>query len=155
MNKVSYVALPTEVAEYYRAGGFDANGQKPETHISTGSGLPCRHCLDYIEEGEPYLILAHRPFPDLHPYAELGPIFLHAEGCERHKESDGIPKMFLEWETVLVKGYGRDDRIVYGTGEIVESGRIEDKAHAVLAEIDVAYAHIRSAKNNCFMCRVE
>ncbi len=60
----------------------------PERRTSNGVGVPCRHCLRNVEAGRDYLILAYRPFPALQPYAETGPIFLHAEPCERALETD-------------------------------------------------------------------
>ena len=60
---IRFVALDTELVERLQRGGVDANGHKPERHISSGGMMPCRHCLTDIKAGEPYLILAHRPFP--------------------------------------------------------------------------------------------
>ena len=83
MLPIQFTSMPTEVARAYQAGAADANGQVPERHISDGDGVPCRHCQRDVAAGEPYLILAHRPFPTAQPYAEQGPIFLHAESCPR------------------------------------------------------------------------
>lgn len=155
MIALRYLALPTHEAEVYWAGKPDANGQTPERHVSPGGSIPCRHCLTEIAEGEPYLILAHRPFPAPQPYAEIGPIFLHAEPCERHPDAAATPKMFLGWERLLIKGYSADDRIVYGTGEVVPTADIERAAAAILERPGVAYVHGRSAKNNCYQVRIE
>lgn len=76
-----FVAIPTEIARAYQAGGPDANGQRPEHKVSDGGGNPCRHCLRMIPEGAGMLVLAHRPFPAPQPYAEMGPIFLCAGPC--------------------------------------------------------------------------
>ncbi len=95
MTGLKFIALATETAHALQAGRPDANGQAPERQISDGSGLPCRHCLSDVAAGEPFLILAHRPFPEAQPYAETGPIFLHAEPCERHGEGTEVPALFL------------------------------------------------------------
>ena len=60
---IRFVPLETELVQRLQAGGPDANGQVPERHTSSGGMMPCRHCLTDIAAGEPYLILAHRPFP--------------------------------------------------------------------------------------------
>ena len=120
---IRFVALDTELVKRLQNGGTDANGQKPERHVCSGGMMPCRHCLADIKAGEPYLILAHRPFPSAQPYAEQGPIFLHAESCPRHADSEDVPRMFLEREAYLIRGYGADDRIVYGTGQDRRSRR--------------------------------
>ena len=77
-----FVAIPTEIARHYQAGGVDSYGLLPERKVSDGGGNPCRHCLRMIPEGAGMLVLAHRPFGTLQPYAETGPIFLCADACE-------------------------------------------------------------------------
>jgi hypothetical protein len=155
MSKIRFIAMTTKEAESFRKGMPDANGHLPERHISDGSGNPCRHCLRDIAEGEPFLILAWRPFPAAQPYAETGPIFLHAEPCSRHDEAGAMPAMFAERERFLIRGYGPDDRIVYGTGQIVPTPDLESAATALLERGDIAYLHLRSGGYNCYQCRIE
>ena len=152
---IRFVALDTELVKRLQNGGADANGQKPERHISPGGMMPCRHCLADIRAGEPYLILAHRPFPEAQPYAELGPIFLHAESCTRHSVSEDVPRMFLEREAYLIRGYGADDRIVYGSGKIVAPAVMAEAAREAFGDPRVRYVHVRSASNNCYQCRID
>ncbi len=155
MTEIRFSSMPSEEAEAYRAGAPDANGQKPETHISNGSGVPCRHCLQDVGKDEPYLILAYRPFPNAQPYAEIGPIFLHAKPCTRNPETAEIPAMFQRRESSLIKGYNAEDRIVYGTGQIVPTKDMDAAAARILAREDVRYIHVRSSLNNCFSCRID
>ena len=117
--------------------------------------MPCRHCLSDVAAGESFLILAHRPFPEARPYAETGPIFLHGEPCERHGEGAEVPALFLSRAQALIRGYGKDDRIVTGTGQVVPSAEIGAVARDLLAVPEVAYLHLRSASNNCYQCRIE
>ena len=111
---MQFTTIPTEVVRQYQAGGADANGQMPERQLSDGGGNPCRHCLQMIPEGAGMLVLAHRPFPRPQPYAEVGPIFLCAVPCVAGT-GDMVPQMLASPEYIL-RGYGADDRIVYGTG---------------------------------------
>lgn len=150
-----FVALDSALARAWRGGTADANGQMPERLISDGGGNPCRHCLDDIAGGDPMLVLAHGPFPAPQPYAELGPIFLHAEDCPRYGETAGVPAMFLRREAILLRGYGVNDRIVYGTGQVIPTSEIETTARRLFQRDDVAYIHLRSASNNCYQCRIE
>lgn len=151
---IRFLPMPTETAAAYWNGGKDAYGMKPERHISDGNGVPCRHCLRLVGADEPYLILAHRPFPALQPYAETGPIFLHADPCFAHEPSNEMPPM-LTSSDYIVRGYSAENRILYGTGAVVPNADIPDHAARLLAHEDVAYLHIRSSRNNCFQCRVE
>ncbi|MFB2595452.1 DUF1203 domain-containing protein [Paracoccus sp. p4-l81] len=109
--------------------GTDAHGLPPERiAASTGTGTPCRHCLRQVPVGAPYLVLAHRPFAGRNPYTETGPIFL----CR----------------------YSHDERIVQGTGAVTPTDRIKAHRAELLARQDIAFVDIRSASNNCFLCRV-
>jgi hypothetical protein len=153
--RLIFKALPTEAVRALQVGAPDAYGLKPERKISDGDGVPCRHCLKNVAAGEPYLVLAYRPFPALQPYAETGPIFLHAEACERAAESDVLPELFEKTAAYIVRGYSADDRIVYGTGAVVPTAEISTRAGELLGCGDVAYLHMRSAKNNCYQCRIE
>lgn len=153
--KLNFVALDSATAQALRRGAPDANGQVPERQVSDGGGNPCRHCLEDIAKGAPMLVLAHRPFPTLQPYAETGPIFLHAEDCPRYRGEAGVPAMLLRREAVLLRGYGADDRIVYGTGKVVPTEDIAALARHLFERPEVAYIHLRSASNNCFQCRIE
>ncbi len=155
MTELRFIALATETVRALQAGSPDANAQPPERDISDGSGVPCRHCLSDVAAGESFLILAHRPFPSAQPYAETGPIFLHAEPCERHGEGAEVPALFLSRPQALIRGYGKDDRIVYGTGQVVPSAEIGAVARDLLAAPEVAYLHLRSASNSCYQCRIE
>jgi hypothetical protein len=151
-----YSGMPSDLAAAYRAGAPDANGQAPERRISDGDGVPCRHCLENVAAGEPYLVLAYRPFPAPQPYAELGPIFLHAEACPAYAPAAGLPEREQRGRSGrILRGYGADDRIVYGTGIVVGNDGIEAAAAAILERPDVTYVHMRSATNNCFTLRID
>ena len=148
-----FAAIPTQTVRAYQAGGADANGQAPERKRAEGTGNPCRHCLGMIPEGAEMLVLAHRPFPAPQPYAELGPIFLCAASCEAGGGVD-LPEM-LGSSDYIVRGYGADHRIVYGTGGVVATSAIPARAAEVFGDPRVAYVHVRSARNNCYQCRID
>jgi hypothetical protein len=148
-----YLAIPTEIARHYQTGGPDANGQVPERVVAAGTGNPCRHCLRMVPEGSGMMILAHRPFPAPQPYAEVGPIFLCADACQPGS-GETLPEM-LASPDYIVRGYGADDRIVYGSGGVVATDAIPARAAALFANPDIAYLHVRSARNNCYQLRIE
>lgn len=150
---IRFAPIPTEIVRAYQAGGPDANGQVPERQVSQGGGNPCRHCLRMVPEGAGLLVLAHRPFPAPQPYAELGPIFLCAAPCEPGGGPD-LPAM-LASPDYIIRGYGADDRIVYGTGAVTPTGQITARAAELFTDARVAYVHVRSARNNCFQCRID
>ena len=150
---IAFHPIDPEIIAALRAGGPDAYGMKAERTRSDGSGNPCRHCLRDIPEGAEMLILAHRPFPALQPYAETGPIFLCGD-CAPAAPSAALPPVVATRERFLVKAYGHDDRIRYGTGRITLVPELAARCEALLAEPETAYVDLRSASNNCVICRV-
>ena len=151
---MQFTALDTDLVRSLQNGGADAHGHAPERAVSDGDGNPCRHCLCDVPKGEEMLILAHRPFADAQPYAETGPIFLCAANCARGGGST-LPAILRTSPDYLLKGYSAEDRIVYGTGAIVPAGQIASYAAGVLAQAEVAYVHVRSARNNCYQLRID
>ncbi len=150
-----YQPMPSDIAARYRRLEPDAYGMVPERHVSDGYGMPCRHCLANIAAGDPYLILAYRPFPALQPYAETGPIFLHAEECPAYAGGAEVPPILTTSKNYLLRGYSADDRIVYGSGAVTAVEDVPKRAGDLLERPDIAYVHVRSAKNNCYQCRIE
>lgn len=55
----------------------------------------------------------------------------------------------------IVRGYDAGDRIVYGTGAVTPTAEIAARAQDLLERPDIAYVHVRSARNNCFQCRID
>ncbi|MCP5072453.1 MAG: DUF1203 domain-containing protein [Rhodobacteraceae bacterium] len=152
---ITYSAITTSEVRALQNGGLDANGMVPERAVSDGKGKPCRHCLRTIPAGADMLVLAFRPFNDLHPYAETGPIFLCAEPCERYETSAQIPEVLSVSPTYLIKGYSAKNRIVYGTGAIVPGAELPSAAGQILTDPNVAHVHVRSASNNCYLARID
>ncbi len=148
-----FLPLPTEAVAAIRAGGPDAHGQPAERHVSDGAGNPCRHCLHHVPKGAAMLVLAHRPFPKPQPYAETGPVFLCADECPAWA-GDGIPPVLTTSPDYLLKGYTADHRIRYGTGRVVAKGELAAYAQGLLDDPDIAFVDVRSARNNCFQCRI-
>jgi len=147
--------IPTDIARSYWEGAVDAHGMKPERKISEGTGVPCRHCLNSVSKGDPYLILAYCPFSDLQPYAEIGPIFLHANPCNAYSQNASMPSDYLNGKPRIVRGYDRNNRIIYGTGKIVPPAEIIGYAGELLENLSVDYVHVRSAENNCYTFRID
>ena len=145
--------IPTDEVDHLREGGPDANGQPALRRVAEGLANPCRHCLELIAEGDGKLVLAYRPFEALQPYAETGPIFLHAERCTRYA-SDTLPAWFVFLDPAIVRGYGDDHWIRYDTGQVVAGSEIATTCESILDDPTIAYVHVRS-KYNCFQCRVD
>lgn len=149
---IQYTGMTKTEAEAYRRGAPDAYGNAPERLMSSGSGMPCRHCLDQVPAGTEALVLAHRPFDGLHAYTESGPVFLCADACSA-PAVDTVPPNLGVSPDYLIKGYTADERIAYGTGAVVPQDRLEAEIAARLDDPALAFVDIRSARNNCWLMR--
>jgi hypothetical protein len=145
--------IPTDEVQRIQRGGLDANGQPALRRVAEGLANPCRHCLALIAEGDDKLVLAYRPFDAPQPYAETGPIFLHANRCERY-HGEAMPSWFVFLDPAIVRGYGEDHWIRYDTNRVIPGSDITGACEAILDDPTVAYVHIRS-QYNCFQCRVD
>ncbi|WP_434286811.1 DUF1203 domain-containing protein [Celeribacter sp. SCSIO 80788] len=148
-----FQGLPTLTAHALRLGKPDANGQEPEFVLNPYDAAPCRHCLCNIPKGHGMLICAHRPFAQISPYAETGPIFLCAAHCAPYR-GEGLPEILTTSPEYLIKGYNIDERIVYGTGRVTPQAEIEAYCAELLARDEIAFVDIRSARNTCWQVRV-
>ncbi len=151
---ILFHAMPTDVVRALQNEQPDYYGQPAEETISDGAGNPCRHCLSDTPEGARMLILAYRPFADDQPYAEVGPIFLCGDTCERFETSGSLPPILRTSPDYLIKGYGADDRIVYGTGVVIAPDKLTEACEGIFTDTTVAYIHVRSARNNCYQCKI-
>jgi hypothetical protein len=145
--------ISTETVERLRHGAPDANGQPALRRVAEGVANPCRHCIGLIAEGDTKLVLAYRPFDRVQPYAETGPIFLHADPCDRY-DADALPAWFDFLDPAIVRGYDGNDWIRYDTGDVVRGPELTAACRTILEDPTIAYVHVRS-KYNCFQCRVD
>lgn len=150
---LTYLAYDAEEVARLRTGGPDAYGNPAERATSSGAGTPCRSCLNNVPEGQQMLICAARPFADLHPYSETGPVFFCAKDCTPFQGHEA-PPILKTSPDYLIKGYDKAERIVYGTGQITAADDIADYAATLLDRDDIVFVDVRSARNNCFLTRI-
>src|SRR5258706_16433311 len=93
MLPIRIVAIPTEAAKAVRATlrapvyGFPAHAE-----VATDDA-PCRHCLRIFVAGNDRRILfIYDRFAGVESLPQPGPIYVHAEACERYAEQNGFPE---------------------------------------------------------------
>src|SRR6266446_1006398 len=90
------VPLRTEIADTARTA---AEGGAPDHRViiaDSPRGYPCRHCLRWAQPGERMILFPFTAIPPGRPYSESGPIFVHAEACERYGATEEFPAAFRE-----------------------------------------------------------
>lgn len=145
-------ADPTQLAEL-RASGVDHGGNAVEPFIDHEGDWPLRCCLQDSVRGERLAIIAWSPFPWRGPFAEVGPIAVHADACPGPC-GHGVPAQFLT-RRQIVRPYGHDHRMAYEDIVIVEADGtlpdvLRDVLRDVLARPGIELAIVRNLKAGCF-----
>lgn len=145
------VPFDADYAARIRATRRDGTGapieerHDPERH-------QCRVCLTLTLPDEPYLLLSHRAHPAGEPYAETGPVFIHARDCAPYSAHDRYPDGFPRRQVVL-KAFSADHRIVDAQHALER--KVDAVIEGLLADPRVAYLHARNLGYGCYMFRVE
>ncbi|MEM9464523.1 MAG: DUF1203 domain-containing protein [Actinomycetota bacterium] len=130
--------------------GIDHGDNPIEPFVDAAGGWPLRCCLTNAEPGDRIAIIAWSPFPWQGPYAEVGPIVVHADDCPGTSASAELPTDLAE-RAMTLRPYGPDRRIAYHRVRHVGAGESTEAAvAAVLAEDDVAFVHGRNVTGGCY-----
>jgi len=144
------VPIRTDIAE---AARHQAEVGAPDHAFVTAdspNGFPCRHCLRWAQPGERMILFPFAAIASGRPYSESGPIFVHAERCDRYSATDEFPSEFRS---------GRVLRAYDARCNIIAAVANEDGPEAVierfLQQPETAFVHVRSASHGCYTMEVE
>jgi hypothetical protein len=139
----------TQLQELWRTG-LDHGGNPIEPFEDTAGGWNLRCCLRDSRRDDELAVVAWSPFPWRTPYAETGPIVVHARPCTARHSGPAVPVEFRS-RRQLLRPYGPDRRIAYDHAGIVEADEDLDAAiDRLLARADVAFVHARSVLSGCY-----
>jgi hypothetical protein len=85
------------------------------------------------------------------PYSETGPIFVHAEPCDRYSAATEYPAAFREGRAV--RAYNSQHDMI--AAEVVNGNGPEAVIERFLENPDTAFVHVRSATRGCYTMEVE
>jgi hypothetical protein len=153
MQALRFIAIPSALVDKVRMSGTSPGyGHPAHTEVATGHG-PCRHCLRTFRVGEELRTLfTYDPFQGLEPLPLPGPVYIHADACERYDEANGFPADLLDHPLTLV-AYGEARRTldeVHVTGDEVQLAL--ERLFALHA---VRYVHVRDRNAGCYDLRIE
>ena len=152
MQNVRIVAIETEIADQVRAS-LKAPVYGFPTHLEVAEdGAPCRHCLRTIAPKERRILFTYDRFTGKESLPQPGPVYIHAEGCQRYPETGGFPEE-LRNSPRTVEAYTRGRRLK--AQEYVADGRFGPVIEKLFANSDVEYLQINSTTAGCFTFRIE
>ena len=131
------------------SSGLDHNDDPVESFTDTEGGWPLRCCLTDSVPGDELAIVGWSPFPWRGPFAETGPIVIHAHPCGGTEDRD-VPAQFLT-RRQLVRPYGYDRRIAYDHLAVVDpDGSLPSVLEELLRLDDIDFVHVRNLRPGCY-----
>ena len=153
MNSFRVMAIPTEVADEVRDTmkapryGFPAH-----TELSSDQA-PCRHCLRLTTpDVDRRILFTYDCFDGVETLPLPGPVYIHADDCERYNESAGFPEQIRTRE-ITFNAYGEGRRML--GQRYVDDGNVNEAIEEMFANAEVRYLHVRSTPAGCYTFRIE
>jgi hypothetical protein len=152
MYSFQVVAIPSEVAESVRKTGKAPQYGFPAHREVSAGRAPCRHCLRLIRPQEEELLLfTYDPFRELGVPPLPGPVYIHAEDCDRRVQTHEIPEEY-RGRLLTFAAYGEDRKLL---NESRVNGNEGEEAQKLFANAAVKYIHVRSTEAGCYLFRLD
>jgi hypothetical protein len=136
-----------------RGAGRDEHGNQFTAYPAVG-WEPLRCCLRLAREDESIALISYTPFTARSPWAETGPVYVHAAGCEGFA-ADELPDQLRTGPRIL-RTYRADGTLDYEHVTHVPEGEdLEPALRKLFAEPEVATVHVRALLTQCFTYAVE
>jgi uncharacterized protein DUF1203 len=144
------VPLKTEIADAARQKA--ASGAQDHVVVTADSpkAFPCRHCLRWAEPGERLILFPYAAIPPGYPYSETGPIFVHAQACERY-QANKYPSDFRNDR--VFRAYNSANQTIDAT--VANGTAPEEVIENLFDNPEAAFVHVRSVTRGCYTFAVE
>jgi hypothetical protein len=145
------VPLSTETADAARRAAKAGAPDHALITVDSPATSPCRHCLQWAQPGEQVVLFPYAAIPSGRPYSETGPIFVHANKCQRYSETNEYPADFRNGR--VFRAYDSNYNII--DAQIANNGEPEAIIEILLQNPDTAFVDVRSVTRGCFTFRVQ
>ena len=145
------VPLPTEIADRARRAAEAGAANHALVTADSPTGYPCRHCLRFAKPRERVILFPYTAIPAGHPYSETGPIFVHAEKCERYSATDEYPTAFRNGRAF--RAYDPNYNMV--DAEVANGKDPEAIIDKLLQNPETAFVDARSVTRGCYTFRIQ
>ena len=145
------VPLRTEIADEARRAAEAGAPDHAVVIADSRNGFPCRHCLRWAQLGERMILFPFDAIPSGHPYSETGPIVVHAEPCERYRETTTFPAVFRRGR--VLRAYSSEHHMI--DAAVVNGDEPEAVIEKLLKNPETDFIHVRSAARGCYTMGIE
>lgn len=136
-----------------RGRGADEHGNAWRPYAAAG-WEPLRCCLRKARDGERIVLISYQPLSGPSPWAEAGPVYVHADVCSGYPEPGRLPVGLLKSARVL-RSYDAEGRLLYDRMARVDGPEeCERELKQLLAHDEVDVVHVRAALSQCFTFEV-
>jgi hypothetical protein len=149
-NAFRIAPLPTEVAKEARRVAESGADDHAVITVDSVTGYPCRHCLRWAQPGERVILFPYASIPPGHPYSETGPIFVHAEPCERYSATGEYPADFRNGR--VFRAYDAIYNMI--NAEVANGNDLEAIIEKLLQNPKTEFVDARSVTRGCFTFRI-
>jgi Protein of unknown function (DUF1203) len=152
MSDLSVIPIDPSRLEAIRDAGKDEHGN-PFAGYSAAGWEPLRYCLRVARDGERIALISYSPLTQPSPWAEVGPVYVHADACEGYASGELPPE--LRTGPRILRSYHADGSLDYDDIVYVPKGEdIEPALRDLLARAAVAAVHVRASLTQCFTYEV-
>jgi Protein of unknown function (DUF1203) len=144
-------AIPAAVLERIRAAGHDDFDNPLVPITDDAGGSPMRCCLQPSAPGDVVYLISYRPFTSPGPYAEVGPVFVHAESCPGYSAVDRYPDGYRDWPTMIFRPYRYDGAIAYDAIRMGDASTADALVAEMFADPEIEFVHTRNVYAGCYM----
>lgn len=145
------VPLETKIAEAARRAAQAGASDHAVVTANSPNGYPCRHCLRWAQPGERMILFPFAAIAPGRPYSETGPIFVHAEPCDRYTATHEFPADFRKGR--VIRAYNSQQEII--AAEVANGEGPEPVIERFLQKPETAFVHVRSASRGCYTMEIE
>ena len=145
------VPLPTEIADAARRAVNAGAADHALITVDSPGSSPCRHCLRWAQPGERVILFPYSAIPPGHPYSETGPIFVHANECQRYSLPNEYPADFRNGR--VFRAYDSNYNII--DAQALNGSEPEVVIESLFQNPDTAFVDVRSITRGCFTFRVQ
>ncbi len=145
------IPLPRDVAEAARRRFREGASDHALVTADSPDGYPCRHCLQWAKPGQQMILFPFASIPADRPYAESGPIFVHAEPCDSYANTNEYPVDFRRQR--VLRAYNRNDDMI--DAMVIENDQPEPAIAQLFQNPQTAFLQARSVTRGCYTFRIE
>jgi hypothetical protein len=145
------VPIRSEIAEAARRKAEAGSPDHVVVTAVSARGYPCRHCLRWAQPGERVILFPFAAIAPGRPYSESGPIFVHAEPCDRYAATHEFPSEFRKGR--VLRAYNSQHDMI--AAEVANGEGPEAVIERFLQKPETAFIHVRSASHGCYTMEIE